>query len=61
MIEFATKLDINGNRLSLRVYLDSKKYEYGHFIVTYNAIIVTKKDIHRLVEKFEIEGFKESK
>ena len=59
MIEFATKMNVNGNKRTLRVYLESKKFEYGHFIVTYNPIIVSTKDIKTLKNKFEIEGFKE--
>lgn len=59
MLEFKTKTDRNGNSLKLRVYLASKKYEWGHFVVTYTPITVSKKDIYEIKATFEIEGFKE--
>lgn len=58
---FAAKRDVNGNRFEAVVDIDNGQFQkgYGLFRFSDDDIEMTKKELHKLLDKLKENGFEE--
>lgn len=61
MLKFSTKADENGNTLQLLVDIEGKTFNYGYFIFYQSSevVILSKKEIGKLVSQISRLNFRQ--